>query len=193
MLARTIFYQQNGDVTKAYYKTMSEKGYHGLLAVALFRAQKRSTAAKRYKRGRFARDTYDVKNWSLDQACMVLSSHEFGFPWGGARDVHTPGYPHVLYVDLPTGQCSFHSPERGKGPDYHGKWRPGAGSESNILEFCDSVWEPDYRPTPEDQRYVEEVRAGRMKRLKDIDAVKEGCVQMEQGETGDLNLFDIPF
>jgi hypothetical protein len=150
------------------------------------------------------RDTYDVKNWSLDQACLVLSSHDFGFPWGWARDMHTPGYTHVLYVDLPTGQCSFHSADRGKGPDYHGKWRPGAGSESNILEFCDSVWEPDYKPTPEGQRYIAELKAGRLSArvqaatqeqptMKDIDAVKEGCVQMEQGETGALNLFDIPF
>lgn len=46
MKASQIFNQNNGDVTKAYYAEMNGKGFLGQLAVALFRAQKRSTAAK---------------------------------------------------------------------------------------------------------------------------------------------------
>jgi hypothetical protein len=151
MHARMIFDQRNGDVTKAYYAEMGAKGFNGLLAVALFRAQKRSTAAKRYSR-RFRSDTYDVKNWSIEQACSVLLSHNFGFAWGWARDLSTPGFTWVLYVDLPTGQCSFHARQRGNGPDYAGKWRPGAGSESNILEFCESMWDAAYTPRLESER-----------------------------------------
>lgn len=163
MLAASVFNQQNGDVTKSYYKTMGEKGFKGLLAVALFRAQKRSTAAKKYQsKGRgYRQDAYDVKNWSIEQVCAVMASHDFGFTWGWGRDLKTPNFTWVLYVDLPTGQCSFHSSERGKGPDYLGKWTPGAGSLSNILEFCDSVWDPEYVPTPEVNRTIDEVKAAR--------------------------------
>ena len=59
--ATEIFTQQNGDVTKAYYAAMNANGLPGQLAVALFRAQKRSTAAKRYKGRRFTQDAYSVK------------------------------------------------------------------------------------------------------------------------------------
>ncbi len=163
MLASSVFNQNDGEVTKAYYATMNGKGYQGMLAVALFRAQKRSTAAKKYRGRQYKNAAYDVKKWSIDQVCGVLLSW-LGFEsitWGWGRDHKAPGFTWVLYVDLPTGQCSFHSRERGKGPAYNGHWRPGAGSESNILEFCDSVWDPSYAPKLEDERAVEEARKGK--------------------------------
>jgi len=49
MNASYVFRQNNGDTTKAYYAEMNGKGFLGQLAVALFRAQKRSTAAKKYR------------------------------------------------------------------------------------------------------------------------------------------------
>jgi hypothetical protein len=164
MLARSVFDQNNGDVTKAYYATMNQKGYRGMLAVALFRAQKRSTAAKKYKGRGYRQDAYEVKNWSLTEICKVLRNWEgSGMTWGWGRDLHTPGFTWVLYVDLPTGQCSFHCADRAAdGPDYTGKWRPGAGSESNILEYCDSVWDPAYVAKPEDERALEEAKSGRL-------------------------------
>jgi hypothetical protein len=140
MQAARIFSQNNGDTTKAYYAEMNSRGPMGQLAVALFRAQKRSTAAKKYRGGRFTRDAYDVKNWSLSEICRILGSFPHDIAWGWQRDPNTPGFEWVLYVELPTGQCSFHSADRLAGPDFTGKWDGNrGGSLTNILAFCDSV------------------------------------------------------
>lgn len=142
MLARQVFTQNDGEVTKAYYAEMNQKGLAGQLAVALFRAQKRSTAAKNYRRGKFRHSAYDVKNWSLSEICRILdamSAFEMAPPWGWKRDPKTPGYEWVLYVDLPTGQCSFHSAERLNGPEYAADWDGIGMSQERIIAYCDSV------------------------------------------------------
>lgn len=139
MLALEMYRQQNGEVTKAYYAALNRIGYKGMLAVALFRAQKRSTAAKRYRGRHFKSSAYDVKNWSLGEICRVLKSWDFGYTWGWKRDPHTPGFEWVLYVDLPTGQASFHSAQRLEGPNYTGEWRPLPDSLTSILAYCDEV------------------------------------------------------
>ncbi len=159
MLAKSVFDQNNGDVTKAYYKTMDAKGLEGQLCTALFRAQKRSTAAKKYRGGKFRHAAYDVKNWSLSEICRILgamSAFEMAESWGWSYDKNTPGFNWVLYVDLPNGQCSFHSKDRLSGPDYRGKWAPGKGSEKTILDYCDSVYDPSYKPSEEEQEQVRE-------------------------------------
>lgn len=140
MLAASVFNQNDGDVTKAYYAALGKKGYAGMLGVALFRAQKRSTAAKKYRGRQHRSAAYDVKNWSLDQVCIVLKSWDNAPAWGWQRDLSTPGFTWVLYVDLPTGQCSFHSAHRMYGPDYNGKWNAGDGSAKAILRYCDQAW-----------------------------------------------------
>ena len=100
----------------------------------------------------------DVKNWSLGEVCRILgcmAAFESAPSWGWKHDPSTGGFHWVLYVDLPTGQCSFHSPERLSGPDYKGGWIAGDGSAAAICRFCDSVWEPEYlgeRPTIEEMR-----------------------------------------
>lgn len=143
MKARDIFDGNNGDATKAYYLDLNARGPAGELAVALFRAQKRSTAAKRYRRGKFRHAAYDVKNWSLTEICRVLVAHGAALcvTWGWGRDEGTPGYEWVLYVDLPNGQMSFHSAERFAGPDYPGQWDRQHLSEERIIAFCDWVEE----------------------------------------------------
>lgn len=148
MLSDSVFNQQNGDVTKSYYATLNGMGYDGQLAVALFRAQKRSEAAKKYKGRVFKHSAYDVKNWSLGEICRIMQAHDFGFPWGWKRDEKTKGYEWVLYVELPTGQCSFHSADRLAGPDYPGEWDGIGNSRVRICNFCDSVFDPRYLPKP---------------------------------------------
>ena len=141
-VAHDIFHQQNGDVTKAYYDAMNAKGLPGQLAVALFRAQKRSTAAKKYRGRRFTQDAYSVKNWSMSEVCRILTTmqaFESAPRWGWKRDPKTPGYEWVLYVDLPTGQCSFHSADRLSGPDYAGDWDGAGMSTERICRYCDLV------------------------------------------------------
>ena len=143
--AAEVFGQQNGEVTKAYYAELAALGPLGEIAVCLFRAHKRSTAAKSYRGGRFRGAAYDVKQWSIGELCRRLQSGAdcFGIRWGWKSD---PGVllrgdaSWVLYVDLPQGQCSFHSPARGEGPAYAGEWDGNrGGSEAAILAFCDSV------------------------------------------------------
>lgn len=136
--ADRVFRQNDGEVTKAYYAKMNSMGVDGQLAVALFRAQKRSTAAKSYRGNKYRHAAYDVKNWSLSEICRILDSRP-GTSWGWKRDPGTPGYEWVLYVDLPTGQCSFHSADRLQGPDYSGDWDRSKASAERIIAFCDMV------------------------------------------------------
>lgn len=140
-----VFTQQNGEVTKAYYADLSKLGPLGEIAVCLFRAQKRSSRAKDYRRGRFRRAAYDVKTWSLEELCKALQQHAeaHGITWGWKADpsvLFDEEPSHVLYVDLPSlGQCSFHNPERFQGPDYVGEWSGRHDSAEVILEFCDRI------------------------------------------------------
>jgi len=53
MTALEVFAQNNGEVTQAYYAKLAALGPGGEIAVALFRAQKRSVAAKKYRRSRY--------------------------------------------------------------------------------------------------------------------------------------------
>ena len=111
---------------------------YGSLAVALFRAQKASAAGKRY-RGRFRRYSMNRKNYQLEEIVRSLQNQE-RIAWGWGLDPATRGYPHVLYVDLPDGQVSFHASARGSGPDYYGKWDgvPGVNA-ARICAFCERV------------------------------------------------------
>ena len=47
--------------------------------------------------------------------------------------------PWVVYIDIPQGQVSFHSPDRYIGPDYMGEWDGSHMSEERILSYCDRV------------------------------------------------------
>jgi len=138
----SVFEQNNGDVTKEYYAEMNAKGLPGQLAVALFRAQKRSTAAKKYRGRKYKGAAYDVKNWSMSEVCRILdtmSAFEMAPKRGWKQDPKTVGYEWVLYVELPTGQCSFHSAQRLNGPDYTGDWDGLALSIERICRYCDLV------------------------------------------------------
>ena len=59
--------------------------------------------------------------------------------WGWKADPGQDFAPWVLYVELPQGQVSFHSLERGEGPDYPSDWDQQYESESRILTYCDSL------------------------------------------------------
>ena len=151
MLAKLVFDQKDGDVTKAYYAGMNAKGLDGQLAVALFRAQKRSTAAKKYRKGQWRHDAYNVKSWSLSEICRVLNAmtaFQLAPIWGWKKDPNTPGFEWVLYVETKFGQCSFHSADRLNGPDFNGEWKPVPCSEESILAFCDSIWDGTKKDIP---------------------------------------------
>jgi hypothetical protein len=140
--AAEVFAQNDGAVTKAYYVDLAQRGAMGEIAVALFRCQKRSTAAKRYRGGRFRRAAYDVKNWSLGELCRLLQEHALarGLRWGWKHDPTQSFHNWVLYVDLPQGQVSFHTAGRLAGPDYPGDWDGKHASAERIMAFCDTVF-----------------------------------------------------
>jgi hypothetical protein len=142
LTAHFVYKQNDGEVTKAYYERLNAMGPSGELAVALFRAQKRSTAAKSYRSGRYRRSAYDVKSWSLSEISRILLKFEAALKitWGWKEDpkvLFDDRPSQVLYVDLPgIGQCSFHSPTRGDGPDYPREWCGHHTSTENILAYC---------------------------------------------------------
>ncbi len=120
---RMIYEGSDGDATRGLYAELAGYGPTGLVAVNLFRAQKCSARAKIYHHGHYSTLAYGRKNWSLEQLAALLEQTDgLGFRWGWGEDTDAERYPWVLYVDLPTGQVSFHALERGAGPDYPGGW-----------------------------------------------------------------------
>jgi len=142
----TVYLGSDGEVTKAYYRELEKYGPAGIVAVNLFRAQKCSARAKVYRggirgKGSFKSMAYDRKNWSLNNLCHALMEHaaSLGIGFGWKADPATKGYEWVLYVDLPSGQVSFHSPKRMPGPEYRGEWDGVGRSAERILEWCDAL------------------------------------------------------
>lgn len=121
---------------------------YGRFLLALENAQKASDSAKsraanglrmhdyrdgsrywraNYRRSRDARELdYKRKSEAVAEACQLapVAGTTFGWRKDGGGVV-----PWVVYFELPgIGQASFHSPERGAGPDYSGVWDGLKGS-----------------------------------------------------------------
>jgi len=142
--ARHVYDASDGRLTVAFYRRLCERGPIGIIAMNLMRAQKTSTRAKQYRGRQYRNASYDVKNYSIDQLCVALEKDDCGMEWGFGQDDWTPGFPWVLYVDLPwVGQVSFHTDHRGdprRWPEYTKPWDGIRGaSEERILSFCDSI------------------------------------------------------
>ena len=75
------------------------------------------------------------------EAAFPRSSERGSIEAGWGRDEAQTFNKWVLYVDLPEGQVSFHSPERYEGPDYPGQWDGRRLSEERIISFCQRVFE----------------------------------------------------
>lgn len=158
MKAQEVYEGSDGEVTKAYYAKLCQRGgMLGHVAMNLFRAQKCSARAKVYRggmrgRGSYKSMAYERKGWSMGLLCDTLAVHagHLGIEWGWREDASVPfgnEASWVLYIDLPEGQVSFHSPTRGKGPAYERDWDGLKGaSVPRILAFCDRVYNaPDPR------------------------------------------------
>jgi hypothetical protein len=124
-----VYTGSDGDATKALYARLGAFGPAGAIAVELFRTQKASARAKVYRggergRGSYRRMAYDRKGWAMDNLVAALGEHghRLGIGWGWGEDPARDPHRHVLYVDLPTGQVSFHSAARRSGPDYAKSW-----------------------------------------------------------------------
>lgn len=129
----------DGDATRALFDRLAALGPAGLVAVELFRAQKNSARAKVYRGGGYRGKAYDRKQWALEHLADALLDHgaALGIDWGWGEDPEQPIHKAVLYVDLPTGQVSFHAGERGLGAKYRGQWDGVPGqSADRICRWC---------------------------------------------------------
>lgn len=140
-----VYYGSDGAKTRSLLRRLEALGLIGQVAAQLFRAQKYSSRAKVYRGGIWRssgkRTSYsylanDRKSKVLDDLCSLLSLSAHDFRWGWKDDSAQRHATHVLCVDLPNGQVSFHSPTRFDGPNYSGDWNRERGSERRIIEFC---------------------------------------------------------
>lgn len=145
--ALRVYAGSDGELTKRYYALLALSGPVGEIAVNLFRAQKCSARAKKYRGGvrglgSFKGMAYDRKGWAIEQLSKALAAHpELGIEFGWKKDPKMSEYDPcwVLYIDLPEGQVSFHSVARYAGPDYPRDWDQQKKSEERILSFCNRV------------------------------------------------------
>lgn len=119
-----IFKGSDAKETIGLYQAIEATGPLGAIAVNLLRAAKKSERAKKY-RGKYKGASYDGKQWAMGRLCDLLPESHFVWGWAidekmrsGSGDPHY----HVLYIDLPSGQVSFHTGARGQGPDYPLAW-----------------------------------------------------------------------
>lgn len=119
-----VYEGNDGRETKVLYDELSAYGPAGAVALNLFRASKTSTRAKLYRRSSHRSDSYERKAWSLQNLSRILDEHAaaLSIVWGWAIDPDQPFHRHVLYVDLPDGQVSFHNQDRYDGPNYAKPW-----------------------------------------------------------------------
>ena len=113
-----VYQGSDGDATKALYAQLEQLGPIGAIALNLFRAQKNSERAKKYRggnsRGRYRDQAYDRKAWAMGNLAQALTAHaqSIALSWGWGIDAEQAYHTVVLYIDLPTGQVSFHTDRR---------------------------------------------------------------------------------
>ena len=123
-----IYQGSNGEATKMLYRDLEAFGPMGTIALNLFRASKCSERAKMYRvGGGFKTAAYDRKDWSIRNLAHELwrpFDHDLTWGWAVDEALRDRGDPHhhILYIELPTGQVSFHVGQRYDGPDFDGKW-----------------------------------------------------------------------
>lgn len=141
MNAAHIFSKNDGDKTKDLYARLQTLGPAGVVALNLFRACKRSGRAKEYRSGKWRSRAYDVKEWSLSNLCRELETHaqSLGIEWGWKIDPAQPVHKWVLYVEIPTGQVSFHNEKRLHPRDYAGEWDGKPLSAERIVRWTQAV------------------------------------------------------
>jgi hypothetical protein len=141
MKASEAFNVRNQSVTCTYQNSLLMRSKIGQIAFGLFRAQKRSTLAKTYRRN-LRHKSYDAKNDALKylDACLTLWGDDLGFRWGWQRDRQQEYHNQVLYFECDQfGQASFHSDRAISKKTFPGQWDSRKGSQEVILTFCDHV------------------------------------------------------
>lgn len=106
---QAAFEASDAALTRRVLKRLEALGPMGCIAAQLFRAQKASSRAKKH-RGDYVDYAYGRKGDCLEQLCALLSTQS-DLLWGWGIDDDVGGFKpqHILYIDLPKGQASFHS------------------------------------------------------------------------------------
>ena len=147
MKAQEAFDSRVASVTLGYQNELIMRGEPGQLAFGLFRAQKRSTRAKQYRR-RWKSQTYQGKSDALRfvDAALTAWAELLQVQWGWATDPGQQVHNQILYVEIPNvGQCSYHSERRFSAKEFPGQWDRGCSRET-VLRYCDMVMELPTRP-----------------------------------------------
>lgn len=133
-----VYNGSNGDDTKQLYVELSMLGPAGELVVNLFRANKNSVRAKKYKRRSSTGAAYQTKQWAIENIERLLKRHAtaLGIVWGWKGDPAQARHRWVIYVELPTGQVSFHTGDRGDGPSFPGEWCGEFASADRIIALA---------------------------------------------------------
>lgn len=140
-----VYDGSDGEKTKQLYQTLDALGPAGIVATNLFRASKNSHRAKQYRggnrEGSYSSQAYERKDWSIGNLCEVLAVHgpslKIVFGWGVDAKKNDGPHSAVFYVDLPTGQVSFHTARRSERPVYPGTWDGQTGiSHVRIQRWC---------------------------------------------------------
>ncbi len=150
MTAEEVYQENNAPTTRLLFSRLKKLGSLGLLAVELLRAQKNSDRGKLqgYKKSKvfnYSGVSYGRKAKALSNIARILLENNLGIKWGWGEDPAEFKIPWVLYLELPTGQVSFHNRKRYEGPDYEGQWDKKNASCERILEFCDRLLEAEER------------------------------------------------
>jgi hypothetical protein len=160
----SVFQGSDSARTRRFLSHLEKRGQPGRIAAALFRSQKASSKAKLYSGGiersngefhSYRSLSYQKKSQALKALCSLLLLDSAGIEWGWVSDEENSRAPHVLYLDLPSGQVRFHSAERFAGPDYRGTLDGERASEARIIAYCDQFAEGLVLP-PERPREVRE-------------------------------------
>lgn len=139
MTALDVYNGSSGDATKALYARLEALGSIGVVAMNVFRAHKCSARAKDYSR-RYKGEAYGRKQWSMENLCAELLKADLPIRWGWKQDPAREFHNWVLYLDLPTGQVSFHTAARGKGPDYPDQWDGAKGiGSTRVCTWVDDL------------------------------------------------------
>jgi hypothetical protein len=85
---------------------------------------------------------YALKGEELAYLCRLLK--ESDVKWGWGRDPACVPED-VLYIDLPTGQVSFHAypSDRPPHPTYDGQWDGEHASQARIVAYCERLLQTD--------------------------------------------------
>ncbi len=142
-----IYTGSNGDATRALYDRLALYGPRGDVALNAFRACKASERAKVYRGGGYRGKAYERKDWSIGNLCDALKKHggRLEILWGWGLDPKAIGFENVLYIDLPTGQISFHNSRRFEGcPNYPRDWdQAKSQAPTRICRWIATILERD--------------------------------------------------